>query len=231
SWGFYNYEGNKVIPNQYDHVEPFIEGRAIARYLESDGVINRNGKWLIMPRKDKLTHIQNENYLFHSKDERGIINATLGEVFQTKHELIPLNHGFLEKTKEGKVSLISPEGYKLLLTEYDHISTLQNDTVYFFSKDNHWGIITKHGNIKLNLKNPIQEMYPMGDIFIGVKIDNKYGFVDINGDLRIANQYEAIGDFSEDMAAVKLRGKWGFVDRIERLQVQPLYDDVFSFKN
>src|SRR5690606_34015299 len=156
---------------------------------------------------------------------------TSGEVFQTKHELIPLNHGFIEKTKEGKVGLISPEGYRLLLTEYDHISALQNDTVYFFSKDDHWGIITKHGKIKLNLKNPIQEMYPMGDIFIGVKIDHKYGFIDINGDLRIANQYEAIGDFSEDMAAVKLRGKWGFVDRIERLQVQPLYDEVFAFKN
>lgn len=229
SWGFYDYQGNKSIPNQYDQVQPFINGKAIARYMGSDGVINRKGEWVIKPRKDQLQYLSDDIYIYHSEKENGLIGISQGELFSTKQQFIPLNHGFLEKNDQGKLGLIGPDGKRLLTTEYDEISSLQNDTVYFFRKDLHWGIITKTGKIKLSLKNPIQEMYPMGDLFIGVKIDNKYGFVDINGDLRIANRYEAIGAFYEDMAAVKLLGKWGFVDRIERLFVQPRYDKVFPF--
>lgn len=231
SWGFYNYQGERSIPNQYDEVQPFINGKAIARYMDSDGVINRNGEWLIRPRKDHLQHLINDVYLYRSGNESGLISANQGDLFSTTNQFTPLNHGFLEKNEKGKLGLISPAGKRLLTTEYDEISPLQNDSVYFFKKDKNWGIITKTGKVRLNLKNPIQEMYPMGDLFIGVKIDNKYGFVDINGDLRIANRYEAIGEFYEDMAAVKLLGKWGFVDRIERLFVQPRYDSVFPFKN
>lgn len=231
SWGFFDYEGEKSIPNQYDDVDPFIEGKSIARYMNSDGVINRNGEWLIKPRKDSLQHLVKDIYVFRNEMERGLTSTSRGEIYSTTNEFIPINHGFLEKNLEGKVGLISPEGKRLLTTEYDEISPLQNDTIYLFKKDNHWGIITKEGKIKLDLSNPIQEMYPMGDEFIGVKIDNKFGFIDINGDLRIANRYDAIGSFHEDMAAVKLLGKWGFVDRIERLFVQPLYDLVFPFKN
>lgn len=231
NWGFFNYKGEKSVLNQYDLVDPFIDGKAIARYMESDGVINRNGEWLIMPRKDSLQHLTKDIYLFRHKNESGLVSTSNGELFSTTNQFIALNHGFLEKNALGKVGLISPEGKRLLTTEYDEITNLQNDTVYLFKKNNHWGIMTKDGSIKLGLKNPIQEMYPMGDQFIGVKIDNKYGFVDINGDLRIANRYDAIGNFNENMAPVKLMGKWGFVDRIERLFVQPLYDEVFPFIN
>lgn len=231
NWGFFNYKGEKSVLNQYDSVQPFIEGKAIARYMDSDGIINRNGEWLLMPRKDTLKHLTKDVYWFRNKNVRGITSASKGEVFSTTNEFVPLNHGFLERNAAGKVGLISPEGKRLLTTEYDRITDLQNDTVYLFTKNGHWGIITKGGQIKLDLKNPIQEMYPMGDLFIGVKIDNRYGFVDINGDLRIANRYDAIGSFNENMAPVKLMGKWGFVDRIERLFVQPLYDEVFPFQN
>lgn len=231
SWGFFNYEGDKIIPNQYDSVDPFINGKAIARYMNSDGVINRKGEWLLMPRKDSLQFLTSDIYVYRDKKTSGLTSASRGEIYSTTNEFIPINHGFLEKNSQGKFGLIDPEGKRLLTTEYEEISPLQNDTIYLFRKDNHWGILTKAGKIKLNLHNPIQEMYPMGDEFIGVKIDNKYGFVDINGDLRIANRYEAIGAFHEDMAAVKLLGKWGFVDRIERLNVQPLYDVVFPFEN
>lgn len=231
SWGFLNYKGEKSIPNQYDSVQPFINGRAIAHYMGSDGVISRSGEWIIRPRKDHLQHLVDDIYLFRSKMESGLISATKGELFSTQHDFIPLNHGFMEKNEKGKYGLISPDGKRLLVTEYDEISHLQNDTVYLFRKGLHWGFVTKTGKVNVDFKNPIQAMYPMGDQFIGVKIDHKYGFIDTNGDLRIANRYEDIGSFHENMAAVKLLGKWGYVDRIERLFVQPLYDQAFAFEN
>ena len=162
-----------------------------------------------MPRKDQLIYLQDDIYAYKLGNESGLISISRGELFSTKNQFLSLNYGFIEQNQAGKKGLISPEGKRLLTTEYDEISELQNDTIFLFKKDQHWGIITKEGKIKLKLNNPIQEMYPMGDQFIGVKIDNKFGFVDINGDLRIANRYDDIGTFHENMAPVKLLGKWG----------------------
>lgn len=231
SWGFLNYKGERTIPNQYDTVHAFINGRAIAHYMGSDGVINRSGEWVIRPRKDRLKHLMGDIYIFYSQNGSGLISVSKGELFTTPHEFIPLNHGFLEKNEKGQYGLISPEGQRLLITAYDEISGLQNDTVYLFRKGEQWGFVTKAGQIKSEFKTPIQAMYPMGDQFIGVKIDHKYGFIDTNGDLRIANRYEAIGQFHENMAAVKLMGRWGYIDRIERLFVQPRYDQASDFEN
>lgn len=231
NWGFLNYKGERTVPNQYDAVQPFINGRAIAHYMGSDGVINRSGEWVIRPRKDRLQHLIDDIYVFYSKNENGLISVSQGELYSTPHEFIPLSHGFLEKNENGQYGLISPKGERLLITAYDEISDLQNDTVYLFKKGAQWGFVTKTGRIKSDFKTPIQTMFPMGDQFVGVKIDHKYGFVDTNGDLRIANRYEAIGRFQENMAAVKLMGKWGYIDRIERLFVQPRYDEAFDFEN
>ena len=231
SWGFLNYKGERIIPNQYDAVQPFINGRAIARYMGSDGIINRSGDWVIRPRKDRLQHLMGDIYVFRSQNESGLISVSQGELFSTQHEFIPLNQGFLEKNEKGQHGLISPNGKRLLITAYDEISGLQNDTVYLFRQGAQWGFVTKAGQVKVDFQTPIQAMYPMGDQFIGVKIDHKYGFIDTNGDLRIANRYEAIGTFQENMAAVKLMGKWGYIDRIERLIVQPRYDEAADFEN
>ena len=57
------------------------------------------------------------------------------------------------------------------------------------------------------------------------------GFIDKNGNLRIANRYEEVKEFKDGLAAVKLLGKWGFIDRIERLKIQPLYDSVSNFSD
>lgn len=231
SWGFLNYKGERSIPNQYDAVQPFVNGRAIAHYMGSDGVINRSGEWVIRPRQDRLQHLVDDVYVFRSQTESGLVSVSQGELFSTQHDFIPLSYGFVEKNEKGQYGLITPDGKRLLITVYDEISDLQNDSVYLFRKGLQWGFVTKTGKVKVDFKTPIQAMYPMGDQFIGVKIDHKFGFIDTNGDLRIANRYEAIGTFHENMAAVKLMGKWGYIDNIERLFVQPRYDEATAFEN
>lgn len=76
-----------------------------------------------------------------------------------------------------------------------------------------------------------EEVRPPSEGFYAVKIDGKYGFIDAENRLRVANRYDEVGSFSEGLAAISLMGRWGFIDKAERLVIQPLYKNNSVFKN
>ena len=61
--------------------------------------------------------------------------------------------------------------------------------------------------------------------------NGRYGFKDQRGRIIVANRYEAVKPFYNDLAAVQINGKWGFIDHYEHLVVQPVYDSVADFNN
>lgn len=65
--------------------------------------------------------------------------------------------------------------------------------------------------------------------FLRVVENGKYGFVDTDGKLRIAPEYDKAANFSEDLAAVSKSGKWGFIDTRGKLVVPVEWDSVGRF--
>ncbi len=65
----------------------------------------------------------------------------------------------------------------------------------------------------------------------GIKKDDRYGFVDDRGRLRVANRYDSIGEFHEGLASVKLIGKWGFVNTNDQIVINPNYDNCSFFQH
>src|SRR5690606_25053378 len=98
-----------------------------------------------------LKYLTGDIYVYRDKKSSGLTSTSRGEIYSTTNEFIPINYGFLEKNPQGKFGLIDPAGKRLLTTEYEEISTLQNDTIYLFKKDSHWGILTNAGKVRLNL--------------------------------------------------------------------------------
>jgi len=75
-----------------------------------------------------------------------------------------------------------------------------------------------------------QEIFHESEGFIGLKKDGRYGFVDTNGSLRIANRYDSIGEFHEGLASIKLIGKWGYVNTSDHIAINPNYDKAVNFE-
>ncbi|MCP5054142.1 MAG: WG repeat-containing protein, partial [bacterium] len=42
--------------------------------------------------------------------------------------------------------------------------------------------------------------------------ENRFGFIDAVGGVKIKPQYQQANDFKEGLAAVQMKGKWGFID-------------------
>ena len=152
------------------------------------------------------------------------------EVYQTNHQLINNGSSLWERSDNGQYGLISYTGRRLLDTRYDTVSALQEGKIYTYRREGAFGVLSWDGRRLLDPNDDFEELHPMNDGFLGVRINGKYGFVDEWGRLRIANRYDSVTHFSSNMAAVKMMGRWGYIDKSEHLVVQPRFDCAYPFR-
>jgi len=124
------------------------------------------------------------------------------------------------KTFSGEIKYFSP--YQLKFNEQDFVETLPNGIEKTVGYD---GVIIH----RVDPPESTEEVFRESEGFRGMRKNGRYGFVDKDGKLRIANRYDSIGEFHEGMAPVKLIGRWGFVDVNDRVAINPNYDNASTF--
>lgn len=230
-WGAINGLGKEILICKYDHIDRYLNGRFKVNLLGEDGVINLSEEWDVIPMKKEIELLDGIRYLVRSQYGSYVAYYPKTVIFSAEYFLYPQNELYLEKTVDEKIGLLDAKGHRIIKPFYDEISPLQEDSLYITREGINYSFITKHGKVLDRLDRRYEEVRGMSDYYIGVKIDGQWGFVDIRGNLRIANRYDDIGPFHEGMAPIKLRGKWGFIDKLEFLKVQPLYDTVYAFQD
>ena len=60
--------------------------------------------------------------------------------------------------------------------------------------------------------------------------DNKFGFIDTNGNIVIEPQFEDISEFSEGLAAVKLNNNWGYINKSGKIVINCRFENAMDFK-
>ena len=98
-------------------------------------------------------------------------------------------------------------------------------------EDGKCGYADSTGRIRIELGPNIEATWPFVDGMARVKVDGKWGFIDTNGKMVIAPQYERVENFFEGLAGVKKDDKWGFVDKKGRIVVEPQFDEIWDFSN
>ncbi|MBX3149664.1 WG repeat-containing protein [Candidatus Obscuribacterales bacterium] len=63
-----------------------------------------------------------------------------------------------------------------------------------------------------------------------VLIDERWGYIDVNGEFTIQPAFEDARPFSNGLAAVRLGGAWGFINKDGEWVVSPSYETVLSFR-
>jgi hypothetical protein len=77
---------------------------------------------------------------------------------------------------------------------------------------------------KENKTKTSNKLFPM------VLENNKWTYMDSNGNVAIKAQFDYAGPFSEGLAAVKAKGKYGYIDKKGNFIIKPQFDDGFEFK-
>lgn len=70
---------------------------------------------------------------------------------------------------------------------------------------------------------------PFCEDLAAVKFDEKWGFINLNGELVIPFEYDEIQNFQNNLAGVKKSNKWGFINKKGQLIIPLKYEEVASF--
>lgn len=230
-WGFIDFQGDEAIPYKFDEVTSFNHLTSRVKFLNGLGTINQFGEWICQPIYDEITIHKDGITEAQLKSRIDLINHDGDVIFQTYNKLTPYDGGFIEETAEGKIGFIMRDGRIVKHPIFDEISFASKDSILIAREDKYLSLATKSGDRFYSLSGRFEEVIGISENLVGIRLDDKYGFVDLEGRLRIANRYDSIRLFLNGMAAFFLRGGWGYIDKAEKLRVQPIYESSFDFIN
>ncbi len=228
-WGVVDYYGKELIFPKYDSIYLEINNQFLVDFHGEKGIIDYSGDWKVYPQKGDLYFLSDGNFLISSFFQSKIINRWGKDLFTSENYLKPVLGAFIEEDYEGYSGLLNANYERILPIKYDFITPIIPDSIFLFFNKDGWGTVDLTRGILFEKDNRFQQIIGYNDGLIGVKINGHYGFIDINGKLRIANRYEGINLFNEGLANIRIFKKWGCINVNEKIVVQPYYDHIESF--
>lgn len=224
-WGILDALGDQVTPFKYDGIQPSTS-TYIVDYLGRQGVMDKSGNWEV---KAEFAQVATYGELFvgrkgysysYFKDGMLVNKSTL------KPEAI-VGEAILVKG-DSLWGLLDQSGIVIVDPLYESISW--RNGYYELSRDGLYVVLDQQGRTVYNSLLGIQQLVGYSEDYYLVKKNNRWGFLDFAGRLRISNRYDSAQLFSEGLAPILINRKWGFIDKDEALIIQPYYQEVGSFK-
>lgn len=230
-WIMLDSTGNRLTARSYDRIERF-NGMLFT-------VVNDRRYGVIDARGNERVRCVYDSILQYSEGK-------LVVRFHGDYGIIDLNENWLTAPTPGRQYLVAPDRLTTKKGSTTYLMSFGGEIIYFTANplrltgdvleettsDGGTWKIDMDGRIvsrQLPPSEPFEEIFEESEGLRGIKKGGKFGFVDNQGRLRIANRYEGIKPFQEGLGAVKILGKWGFVNHAERIAIQPVYDDVGPF--
>ncbi len=224
-WGILDLKGDPFLEFKYDAINLEAEDLYTVQFFNKWGIMNKYGNWMINPNFQSL-----EVYDRLAIGTRGALRSFFldGALFANlTYSIVNVIDGVPILEESGKYGLVSPSNSMLYRPTFDTV-IVKGDIMHFY-KDSSTMLIHKDGIMKVAFEEGYQKFGEYGYGHVPVMKNGKWGFVDRQSRLRIANRYDQVRPFSEGFAPIKLKGKWGFIDTKENLVVQPFYSEVSPF--
>jgi hypothetical protein len=230
-WIMLDSVGVRLTSRTYDRIDRFNSRLFTVMNDRRYGIIDASGKEQVRCVYDSILQYA---------DDRLVVR------FHGDHGIIDLNENWLTAPTPGRQYIVTSDRLLTKRGSTTYLTTFKGEIIYFTANpvrvtgelleettsDGGTWKIGMDGRIVSRQAPPVdpfESIFEESEGLRGIKKDGRYGFVDNQGRLRIANRYEGIKPFREGLGAVKILGKWGFVNHAERIVVQPVYDDVGPF--
>lgn len=220
---FYNILGEKITDTKYTSILN-TDNENYYITIDNDGfygIIDKDNKELIENKYNYLEYLY-EDYFIAAKEDGylGVINTTDDTLVEFKYEVLQKidNTNVLEAKilKENKSELYSKDLEKVFSSNNATISKANDYIIaYYMLQPEYFDFDGK----KLENKDIFKDNQLLAD-----KSDDKWGFVDKNGNVVVDYQYDAVTEFNEyGFAGICKENKWGIVDANGNIVQEPTY--------
>lgn len=242
-YGYIDLDNKIVIPMKFDDLGDFSHGLAAAKINSKWGYINFRGDFIITPNYTNVSPFDDFGLArVEIKEKWGVINSK-GEIIIPTDFLINTFYSSWESeplmTVANYKGLLAVDivygaydrtGKQILPLEYERIYTPRvldekyNEIDYPFihvAKNGKWGVVNKLNEIIIPfVYDSYESIKPFKNNYAAVKVNEKWGFVDLKGMIVIEPIFERVEDYTPPFIIVKNREKWGAIN-IEGVEILP----------
>lgn len=213
-YGYVLFPHKIIVPFQYDYVSLEYKEYAIVGVSGKKGLINSTGTVILEPIYDFLEVSTNENVLLSNNGGK-----LEDDEFEDK------------KLVGGDWGAVKPTGEIICEPFYDDIRI--DDNYLIVKMGDKCGLMNVNGDMVLD--TVYDDILSPTEGLIAIKTKTKYrfdslwGFVDLNGEIKIQPGFEKVGRFYAGRAAYKQDCRYGFIDINGEKITPPLYSSVENF--
>lgn len=214
--------GNE-INDGYIYKMPTRDGNYSIVYGEDEiyKVIDNNGNVVIDKNYTYIEEIENNNFIVATYNNNGIVDLTGKSLVDLKYNSIFK----LDNTEMLQANISSTNTITLINKSMEVIATM--DEAGIEVKDNYVVLYSETGikyfdytGKELNAK----DIFPNNKLY-AKRINDKWGFVDVDGNVKIQNEYDMVTQINEyGFAGIEKDGKWGVINDNGEIVVEPKYE-------
>lgn len=236
-WGYINKKGDFVIKPSFTGAEDF-QNNGLAFVWDKDdvGIIDRNGNYItqqkfsyISPYSEGIA-IGEDVSGFKAIDEKGQI------IFEVNSFIGDFKNGmayFTQKSTDERYSFgyIDKLGKIVIEPKYENAESFVNDKAVVKLGDNNYEIIDKAGKTLSSLKCYYVGFMGEGLIEFMEKSQDKVGYMDESGKVKIPPSFDSAMAFKNGFAVVGIKDenfeiKYGLINNKGEYVIEPKYNEI-----
>lgn len=239
----------KIIPNtdsnyEYFQIDEPVKAINGELYTTIDGIEKAFNVAILYNLKQKEFEIYTINHL-STTYSNNVINygyTGIDEDFNNKKAILDNMLVVKQNEKYGVIS--SSTGEIILEAKYDKIKYIRQTSDFLVTSNNKVGIMSKEKETKVSLIYDDIELIDYDSNLYIIKKDNKYGIIDINGNIKLYPEYDKIGidnsNFNDikngyvlldTLIPVKKDNLWGLFDKSGKQIVEFKYTNLGCIQN
>ena len=214
--------GNEATDG-YIYRMPTKDGNHSIVYGEDETykIIDNSGNVAIDKNYTYIEELDNNYYIVASYNNNGIIDLSGKSSVELRYSSIFK----LDNTDLLQANISSTNTISLINSSMQVVATMDNAGIDV--EDNYVRLYseaeTKYFDYQGN-ELTAEQVFPNNTLF-AKKIDDKWGFVDKEGNVQVQNEYDAVTEFNEyGFAGIKVGNKWGVINSAGEIVQEPIYE-------
>ena len=211
------------VNDGYISKTPTSDGNHFIVYGE-DGIykiIDNNGNVVIDRNYTNIEEIGNNYYIVATDRNNGIIDLSGKSLVDLKYNsIVELDNTELLQANISETSTVSliNKSMQIVVTMDDANIDVKDNYIRLYSETENRYFDYSGNELSASQVFPANQLYAK-------KINDTWGFVDKDGNLKVQNQYEMVTEFNEyGFAGIKVDGKWGVINEEGTIVQEPIYE-------
>lgn len=214
-WTFVDTNYNIITSDFFIMTNNFSDGMAAVRTRDGWGYIDSSGDMIIEPQYNQVGDFSSGLAQIRVKGKVGFINKQNDIVFKNKYKYTSDFIGDVALVKKRKkYAILNQKTKKQTAFKYKNFKAYPEYNIFVISdKKNRKIILKSDGTIPFDVKKYKSIAEFTEGMAIVTSYDNKYGFIDFNGQEKFNPQYNRVTNFHNGFASIMQDNKWALINK------------------